>query len=170
MSVDHVGLKICLLKTSNSMVTLKKILGVNQSGPRTSSTPNHRYYMTLDNFMVRGVKALTGHHATKVINKLSLQWMTSQTYSVACLPKHWQRTPMKLPIMIRCWRYYTIDGVSSKVFCHASYAHKFSATLMKKFVIALTCCKMEIGVFTLVQASELLRFLYRSSKTAILQK
>ena len=48
MSINNVGLKICLLRTSNSMVTLTFFsLGVNQSGPRTSSTTNHKFYSTL---------------------------------------------------------------------------------------------------------------------------
>ena len=48
MSINNVGLKICLLRTSNSMVTLTFFsLGVNQSGPRTSSTTNHKFYNTL---------------------------------------------------------------------------------------------------------------------------
>ena len=47
MSVDNVGLKIQLLGTSNSMVTLTFFLGVKWSGPRTSSTINHIFYRTL---------------------------------------------------------------------------------------------------------------------------
>ena len=38
MLVDNVGLKICLLGTSNSMVTLAFF-------PGTSATSNHRFYM-----------------------------------------------------------------------------------------------------------------------------
>ena len=44
MSVDNVGLKICLLGTSNFMAHRHFFLGVNQSGARTSSTTNHRFY------------------------------------------------------------------------------------------------------------------------------
>ena len=45
--VDNVGLKICRLGTSNSMVALtkKSSLGVIQSGPGMSSTTNHKFYM-----------------------------------------------------------------------------------------------------------------------------
>ena len=48
MVVDNVDLKICLLATSNSMVILILFfIGVNLSGPETSSTSNHRFYRTL---------------------------------------------------------------------------------------------------------------------------
>ena len=43
MSMDNVGLKICLLGTSYFMITL----GVNQSDPKTSVTTNHKFYKTL---------------------------------------------------------------------------------------------------------------------------
>ena len=45
---SNVGLQICRLENSNSMVTLTCFsLGVNQSGPGTSSTANHRFYKAL---------------------------------------------------------------------------------------------------------------------------
>jgi hypothetical protein len=48
MSVDNVGLKICLLGTTNSTVTLTfLLLGVNRSGLETNSTTNHKFYRTL---------------------------------------------------------------------------------------------------------------------------
>ena len=47
MSLDNVGLKICLLGYSDSMVTLTFFLGVNRSGPRMSSTTNHKIYRAL---------------------------------------------------------------------------------------------------------------------------
>ena len=48
MSMNNVGLKICLLGTSNSMVTLTFIfLGVNRSGPAMSSIANHKFHMAL---------------------------------------------------------------------------------------------------------------------------
>ena len=47
MLVDNVGLKICLLGTSNSMVTLTFSLGVNRSDPETNSTTNHIFYKAL---------------------------------------------------------------------------------------------------------------------------
>ena len=47
MSMDNVGLKICLLGTSSSMIILTFFLGVNQSGPRLSSTTNYKSYMAL---------------------------------------------------------------------------------------------------------------------------
>jgi len=55
--VDNVGLKICLLGTSNFMVTLTFFfLGVNhQSGPGTTSTTNHNFYRPWDDFMVPSI-------------------------------------------------------------------------------------------------------------------
>ena len=48
MLAYSVGLKICLLGTSNSMVTLIFFfLCVNRSGPMTSSTTNHKFYRAL---------------------------------------------------------------------------------------------------------------------------
>jgi hypothetical protein len=49
MSVDNVGLKICLLETLDFMVTLTFIvfLDVIQNGPKTSSTTNHEFYRAL---------------------------------------------------------------------------------------------------------------------------
>ena len=43
---DIVGLKICLLGTSNSMVTWHSFFDVNWSGLGMSSTTNHRFYRT----------------------------------------------------------------------------------------------------------------------------
>ena len=48
MSMDNVGLKMCLLGTSYFMVTLTLyFLGVNRSSHGTSSTTNHKFYMAL---------------------------------------------------------------------------------------------------------------------------
>ena len=48
MLVDNVGLKICLLGTSNSMVTLTFFfLGVNRTGSGTSSITNHKFHKAL---------------------------------------------------------------------------------------------------------------------------
>ena len=49
MLVDNVGLIIHLLGTLNSVVTLTIffLLGLNRSGPKTSSTANHEFYMAL---------------------------------------------------------------------------------------------------------------------------
>ena len=48
MSVDDVGLQICLLGTSNFMVTLTFFFrDINWSGPGTSSTTNHKFYRAL---------------------------------------------------------------------------------------------------------------------------
>ena len=55
--VDNVGLKISLLGTSNSMVTLAFyfiFLGVNRSRPGMSST-NHKFYRHGDDFMVHDI-------------------------------------------------------------------------------------------------------------------
>ena len=51
MAMYNVGLKICLLGTLNSMVTLSFFFfGVNRSGPRTSSTTNHTFHRALGRF------------------------------------------------------------------------------------------------------------------------
>ena len=49
MSVDNVGLKICLLETLDFMVTLTFIvfLDVIWNGPKMSLTSNHRFYRAL---------------------------------------------------------------------------------------------------------------------------
>ena len=48
MSINNVGLKSCFFGTSNLMITMTFFfLGVNQSGPKTNSIANHKYYMTL---------------------------------------------------------------------------------------------------------------------------
>ena len=48
----NILLKICLLKTLNSMVTLTFAFGVNRSATGTSSTANHRFYRSWDDFVV----------------------------------------------------------------------------------------------------------------------
>jgi hypothetical protein len=48
MPVDNVGLIICFMGTLNFMVTQTFFfLGVNRSGPGTSSTSNHIFYRAL---------------------------------------------------------------------------------------------------------------------------
>jgi hypothetical protein len=47
MSVDNVGLQLCLLGTSNSMVTLTFSHDVKRNGYRTSSTTNHKFNKAL---------------------------------------------------------------------------------------------------------------------------
>jgi hypothetical protein len=55
MSVDNVGLIICLLGPRHPMVTLTFLsLGVNRSDPGMSSTTNHRFTWHWDDFMVHG--------------------------------------------------------------------------------------------------------------------
>jgi hypothetical protein len=47
MLVNNADLAICLLETLNFMITLTFSLGVNRSGPGTSSTTNHKFYKAL---------------------------------------------------------------------------------------------------------------------------
>ena len=48
MSVDDVGLKICLWGTSNSMVTLTFFPQCRRKWPKTSSTTNRMFYKDLE--------------------------------------------------------------------------------------------------------------------------
>ena len=47
MLVDNVGLKICMLGTLDSVVTLTFFVGVNRSDPRRSSTTNHKFFRAM---------------------------------------------------------------------------------------------------------------------------
>ena len=45
--MDNASVKICLMGISSSMVTMTFPISVNQNGPDTSSTTNHRFYRAL---------------------------------------------------------------------------------------------------------------------------
>ena len=65
MLVDSVGRKIRLWGTSNCMVTLIFLffLGVNRSGPKTSSIANHKFYKALGR--------LHGHWCKQPLNTIN---------------------------------------------------------------------------------------------------
>ena len=74
MVVDNVGLKICLVETSNSTVTLTFVfLGVNRSGRGTSSTTNHRSYMAWGQLHGLWCKQPLNDHYWCI--KLGVEWL-----------------------------------------------------------------------------------------------
>ena len=131
--MDIVGLKTCLLGTSNSMVTLTFVLGVNQSGCGTNLSSNHRFYRALDDFMVHGVNNPRSYHMSNGLTLLVSRQLVLCDWHLTKL-KHLTYAWPHANYMEFCNQHYMVFCVTMVTFLMTFLMNKFTMQVLLRMI------------------------------------